>query len=125
MTEQVQEPQRNGDVLKLVAGAVLAILGFVGFYSLASWPVWSRWLMVLVGLVLGVFVALQSAAGAKLVQYLQGAKIELRKVVWPTKDESWKLTGLVFVVVIVLGLFFWGLDAVLLAVTRRLTGQGV
>jgi preprotein translocase subunit SecE len=124
MTEQVQQPQRSGDVFKLIAAAVLAVLGFVGFYYLASWPVWSRWLLVLVGLVLGAVVAVQSAPGAQFWQFVQSSRIELRKVVWPTKDESWKLTGLVFVVVIILGLFFWGLDAMLLALTRRLTGQG-
>ena len=124
MTEQVQEPQQSGDVLKLVAAAVLAVGGFVAFYYLSSWPVWSRWLLVLLGLVLGAVVAVQSVAGASFWQFVQSSRIELRKVVWPTKDESWKLTILVFVVVVILGLFFWGLDAMLLALTRRLTGQG-
>lgn len=124
MTEQVQEPQRGGDVLKLAAGALLVVLGFVGFYYFASWPVWSRWLMVLVGLATGAVVAVQSAQGVQFWQFVQSSRIELRKVVWPTKDESWKLTGLVFVVVIIMSLFFWGLDSILLALTRHLTGQG-
>ncbi len=124
MTEQVQEPQRSGDVLKLAAGALLVVLGFVGFYYFASWPVWSRWLMVLVGLAAGAIVAVQSTQGVQFWQFVQSSRIELRKVVWPTKDESWKLTGLVFVVVIIMSLFFWGLDSILLALTRHLTGQG-
>jgi preprotein translocase subunit SecE len=124
MTEQVQEPQRSGDVLKLAAGALLVVLGFVGFYYFASWPVWSRWLMVLVGLATGAIVAVQSTQGVQFWQFVQSSRIELRKVVWPTKDESWKLTGLVFVVVIIMSLFFWGLDSILLALTRHLTGQG-
>ncbi|MGD9843492.1 MAG: preprotein translocase subunit SecE [Steroidobacteraceae bacterium] len=124
MTEQVQAPQRGGDVLKLIAAAVLAVLGFVAFYYLASWPAWSRWLLVLVGLVLGAVTAVQSTPGAQFWQFVQSSRIELRKVVWPTKDETWKLTGLVLIVVIILGLFFWGLDAILLALTRHLTGQG-
>ena len=124
MTEQVQEPQRSGDVLKLVAAAALAVFGFVGFYYLASWPVWSRWILVLVGLVLGSVVAVQSEAGLRFWQFILNSRIELRKVVWPTKDEAWKLTGLVVMVVIIMGLFFWALDALLLVITRYLTGQG-
>ena len=100
------------------------VLGFVGFYYFASWPVWSRWLMVLVGLATGAIVAVQSTQGVQFWQFVQSSRIELRKVVWPTKDESWKLTGLVFVVVIIMSLFFWGLDSILLALTRHLTGQG-
>jgi preprotein translocase subunit SecE len=122
MTEQVQAPEQNGgDAFKLIAAAVVVVLGFVGFYYLDAWPVWSRWLMVLAALVGGALVALQSAQGKVFWQFVQSSKIELRKVVWPTKDESWKLTGLVFVVVIILGVFFWGLDWVLGSLTRWLT----
>jgi preprotein translocase subunit SecE len=124
MTEQVQEPQRGGDTLKLIAAAVLAVLGFVGFYYLSSWPVWSRWLLVLVGLVLGAVVGVQSESGVRFWQFVLSSRIELRKVVWPTKDETWKLTGLVMMVVLILGVFFWGLDALLLTLSRHLTGQG-
>lgn len=123
MAEQVPTPdsQHGGDVPKLIAAAVLAVLGFVGFYALSAWPIWSRWLLVLVGLVAGGFVAVQSAAGQAFWQFVQGSRVELRKVVWPSKDESWKLTGLVFVVVIILGIFFWGLDWMLGSLTRWLT----
>lgn len=124
MTEQVQAPQRSGDALKLVAAAVVAVLGFVGFYYLANWPVWSRWLLVLAGLVLGSVTAVQSEPGVRFWQFVLSSRIELRKVVWPTKDETWKLTGLVVMVVVILGLFFWALDALLLVLTRHLTGQG-
>jgi preprotein translocase subunit SecE len=122
MTEQVQAPEQSGgDVFKLIAAAVVAVLGFVGFYYLAGWPVWARWLVVLAALVGGALVALQSAQGKAFWQFVQSSKIELRKVVWPSKDESWKLTGLVFVVVIILGVFFWGLDWMLGSLTRWLT----
>jgi preprotein translocase subunit SecE len=47
----------------------------------------------------------------------------LRKVVWPTRDETIKTTYVVFAFAIVMGLFFWGLDWVLTWLTRFLTGQ--
>ncbi|MGC3982097.1 MAG: preprotein translocase subunit SecE [Steroidobacteraceae bacterium] len=121
MTEQVQEVPRGGDVFKLVAAAVVVVAGFVAYYYFSDLPAAVRWLMVLAGLVGGVFVALQSAQGAQFWQFVQSSRGELRKVVWPSKDESWKLTLLVFVVVIILGLFFWMLDGLLGMLTRWLT----
>jgi preprotein translocase subunit SecE len=121
MTEQVQEVPHGGDVFKLVAAALIAVAGFVAFYYFADLPSWARWLMVLAALVAGSFVALQSFQGAQFWQFVQSSRIELRKVVWPSKDESWKLTLLVFVVVLILGLFFWVLDGALGMLTRWLT----
>jgi preprotein translocase subunit SecE len=121
MTEQVQEVPRGGDVFKLVAAALIAVAGFVAFYYFGNLPAWSRWLMVLAALSGGAFVALQSSQGAQFWQFVQSSRIELRKVVWPSKDESWKLTLLVFVVVLILGLFFWVLDGALGMLTRWLT----
>jgi preprotein translocase subunit SecE len=121
MTEQVQEVPRGGDVFKLVAAALIAVAGFVAFYYFDNVPVWARWLMVLAALSASVFVALQSFQGAQFSQFVQSSRIELRKVVWPSKDESWKLTLLVFVVVLILGLFFWVLDGALGMLTRWLT----
>jgi len=124
MAEQVQESPRGGDVFKLVAGAAIVIAGFVGFYYLQQQPVWVRWLLVLAALVAGMAVALQSAVGKEFWQFVQSSRTELRKVVWPTKQESIQVTLLVFVVVIVLGLFFWGLDSLLAYLTQMLTGTG-
>jgi preprotein translocase subunit SecE len=47
----------------------------------------------------------------------------LRKVVWPSRDETIKTTYVVFIFAIAMGLFFWGLDWVLTWLTRLLTGQ--
>lgn len=123
MTEQVQERPGGGDVFKLVAGAAIAVAGFVGFYYLQQFPIWVRWLLVLVALVAGAAVALQSAAGKEFWQFVQSSRVELRKVVWPTRQESIQVTLLVFVVVIVLGLFFWGLDSLLAYLTQLLTSR--
>ena len=50
--------------------------------------------------------------------------MELRKVVWPTRDEAIQTTIAVFVFTLIMGVFFWLLDMFLLWLTRLLTGQG-
>jgi preprotein translocase subunit SecE len=52
------------------------------------------------------------------------SRIELGKVVWPSREDTGKMTLVVFVFVIVAGVFFWALDMVLAWATRALTGQG-
>jgi preprotein translocase subunit SecE len=50
--------------------------------------------------------------------------VELRKVVWPTRDETLKTTIAVFVFVTIAGVFFWLLDLVLAWATRFWTSPG-
>lgn len=123
MTEQVQASPQSGDAFKLLAAIAVIVAGFVGFYYLDQQPVWVRWLLVLAALVAGSAVASQSALGKEFWQFVYSARIELRKVVWPTKQESMQVTLLVFAVVLILGLFFWGLDAALATMTKWLTSR--
>ena len=124
MTEQVQPNPEGGNALKLLIAAVIVVAGFVGFYYLDQQPIWVRWLIVLAALVGGAAIASQSTLGKEVWQFIQSARIELRKVVWPTRKDSTNVTIVVFVAVTVLGLFFWGLDAALAFLTKWLTTRG-
>jgi preprotein translocase subunit SecE len=61
--------------------------------------------------------------GREFWQFAIAARIELRKVVWPGRDETVKTTYVVFIFAIVMGLFFWALDWALTWLTRWLSGQ--
>ena len=63
---------------------------------------------MLAALVLGTLVGLQSAPGRTFWEFVQSSRIELRKVVWPDRQETMQVTLVVFVMIIVLSLFFWG-----------------
>jgi preprotein translocase subunit SecE len=124
MAEQVQENATALDAAKLVAGVAIAAAGIAGFYLLTEVPIWARWILVLAAFVAAAFVALQSHQGKTFWAFVQSSRVELRKVVWPNRQETWQVTLVVFVMVIVLGLFFWGLDTLLGLVTRWLTSHG-
>ncbi len=124
MTEQVQDGARPLDTVKLVAATAVLVAGIAGFYVLSAQPIWVRWLIVLAAFAGAVFVALQSYQGKTFRQFVQTARIELRKIVWPNRQETLQVTLLVFVMLLVLGLFFWGLDLLLGSLTRWLTGRG-
>jgi preprotein translocase subunit SecE len=100
------------------------VAGLAGFYLLSSQPIWLRWIIVLASIGLGGLVSLQSYQGKTFWAFVQGSRIELRKVVWPTGKETRQVTLVVFIMVIVMSLFFWGLDTLLALLTKYLTGRG-
>jgi preprotein translocase subunit SecE len=120
---KVQEPG-TADKAKLAAAVLIVIAGVAGYYVLADQSSWLRWLAVVVSLVLAALVAVFSRYGVEFRHFVELARIELRKVVWPTRDETLKTTGVVLFFVVVAGLFFWLLDLVLAWATKTLTGQG-
>ena len=124
MTDKVETGASALDTAKLVAAVAILVGGVAGFYLLSSYPLAVRWVLVLASLGVGIVVALQSVQGRTFWQFAQGSRVELRKVVWPTRQETLQTTLVVFVAILAMGVFFWLLDMLLGAVTRALTGQG-
>ncbi len=124
MNEHVETQAGPLDTAKVVLAAIVLVGGIAAFYLLGDLPLVVRWLIVLGGIVAGLAIAMQSQYGRDLWQFSQSARIELRKVVWPTRQETLQTTIVVFVFVIVAGLFFWIIDMVLAWATKFLTGQG-
>ncbi len=112
------------DTLKLVAAGAILLGGIVGYYYYADVSVLVRVIGVMLALAASVFVALQSSRGQEFWKFVQGSRIELRKVVWPTREETIQTTITVLIFAMLMGVFFWLLDMFLLYVTRLLTGQG-
>jgi len=112
------------DKLLLVIASALIVGGVVAFYYFADLATVIRALMVLAGTVGGIAVAMLSAPGKELWSFIVGSRIEVRKMVWPNRQETMQTTGAVLVFVLVMGVFFWGLDLLLLWATRLITGQG-
>jgi len=112
------------DTLKLVVAAAVLLGGLVAYYYYVDVATVFRALGVLVAFGLSVVVMLQSTQGKALWRFIIASRVELRKVVWPTRDEAIQTTIAVFVFTLIMGVFFWLLDMFLLWLTRLLTGQG-
>ena len=111
------------DKVKLAIAVVLVCAGVTGFYLLAESPTIVRVAPVLLGVALGAAVALTSAPGKQFYAFAQESVAETRKVVWPTRKESFQTTGVVFLFVVVMALFLWVVDAALLWVVKLLMGR--
>ena len=122
MTEEIKAQDGGAaDTVKLVIAILFVIAGVVGFYVVSPQAVWLRWLAVVGGLVLGAVVIAFSQYGTDLKQFIALSRIELRKIVWPNRQETLMTTAVVLGFVLLAGLFFWGLDLVLAWATQALT----
>ncbi|MGH8133217.1 MAG: preprotein translocase subunit SecE [Steroidobacteraceae bacterium] len=125
MTDDIKvQDAGTADKAKLAVAILIVIAGVAGYYLLANQASWMRWLAVAAGLALAAVVLAFSSYGAAFRQFVELARVELRKIVWPNRQDTGMTTLVVFGFVIAFGLFFWVLDLVLAWATKALTGQG-
>ncbi|MCK7594283.1 preprotein translocase subunit SecE [Pseudomarimonas salicorniae] len=110
------------DVVKYVLAAALVVAGVVAFYWFSEWPGPLRGLMVAGGLVLGGAVFAFTSKGRAAAEYLSESRFELRKVVWPTRQETLRSTGVIAVVVVIISLLLGLIDLIVSNVVRWLLG---
>jgi len=109
------------DIVRLLIAAVALVGGLYAYYYYQAEVAQAlRVLMVLGGAIVGIGIAMTSTQGQRLWHFIQGSRVEIRKVVWPTKQETTQTAIAVFVFTLVMMLFFWGLDSGLLWLTRTL-----
>ena len=111
------------DTIKLLVSAAVLIGGLYAYYYFETEIIVPlRALIVLAGAGAGIAIAMTTTQGRRLWHFIQGSRVELRKVVWPTRQETTQTAIAVFVFTLVMMLFFWALDSGLLWLTRRLVG---
>ena len=111
------------DIIKLLISAAALLGGLYAYYYYEPQIAQAlRVLMVLAGTAAGIGIAMTSTQGQRLWHFIQGSRVEIRKVVWPTKQETTQTAIAVFVFTLIMMLFFWVLDSGLLWLTRTLVG---
>ena len=109
------EPQtvNRADTFKLLAAGTIVLVALVAFYAFANHSLLARVIGLLAAAGAAVAIAVKTEPGAETVEFVRGARSELRKVVWPTRQETTQTTLIVVVVVVVMALILWGLDTFL------------
>jgi preprotein translocase subunit SecE len=120
---QTSEVASAKDTALMTLSIVVLLAGIVAFYWFDEDALPLRLGMVAGGLVLAGGLLWISWYGREFRQFAQAARVELRKVVWPSREDTVRTTIMVIAFAIVMGLFFWFLDMILTWLIRLLTGQ--
>ncbi len=113
-----------GDIVKYALALLLVVAGVFAFYWFdGQWPSVARAGAVVAGVVAGVAVFMTSAKGRETREFLVESRFELRKVVWPTRQEAMRMTWVVIIVVIIIALLLAGFDTVIQWLVKLFLGQ--
>ncbi len=113
MSAKAEAKDGRFDALKWVVVAALVAAGVAGNQYFSASPILYRVLALVALAAVAGFVALQTVKGAAFLQLAKEARTEIRKVVWPTRQETTQTTLVVVAVVLVMSLLLWGLDSLL------------
>ncbi|WP_233843346.1 preprotein translocase subunit SecE [Dyella sp. 2HG41-7] len=108
----------GADIGKLVLAVLVLAAGIVGYTYLgnigAASPV--RLVTIIAAVIVSVAIASFTSLGRRARHFLSESQFEMRKVVWPTRDETIKTTGIIIAVVIILSLLLGLIDLILKSV---------
>ena len=112
MTGKAEATTASGmDVFKLAIAAIIVIAGLAAFYVYADYPLLYRVLGIVAAVVVAAVIAFTTERGRTLASFMQDARTEVRKMVWPTRGETLQTTLVVFVVVFFCHYFYGSLIA--------------
>ena len=117
---QVSRP----DTYKLIAAVSLFLVAVAAFYYFANYSTLVRVIGLLAASGAAVAIAATTEPGGSVLEFIKESRMELRKVVWPTRTETLQTTFVIMGVVVLTSIFMWLLDALLLWAVRLLMGQG-
>lgn len=124
MSQQSKTHGGSMDSLKWAVVVVLITASVIGNNHFSDQSALIR-VLVITGLsVFAALLALRTKKGQRFWQFALEAKTELKKVVWPSRQETLQISIIVLAIVSIVGLILWGADALLLKIIAFITGYG-
>ncbi|WP_434526770.1 preprotein translocase subunit SecE [Photorhabdus asymbiotica] len=117
-----QGSRRSLEVVKWLLVAVLLTVAIVGNYLYREYSLPLRAIAVVIIVALAGAAALWTAKGKTTLAFAREARIEMRKVIWPTRQEALHTTLIVAAVTALMSLILWGLDGILVRLVSFITG---
>jgi len=112
----------TADKLKLILAMLIVVSGIGGFYYFGDKAELIRWAALLAAIALAIILAAQTALGRNAWEFIKGARLELRKVIWPAKKETIQVTLVVSVMVVLVAIYMWVIDWGLHKIVKAVTG---
>jgi preprotein translocase subunit SecE len=117
------EAVSTSDIVKYVFAALLVVAALAGFYWFVEIATPLRVLGMLVAFGVAIAVFMMTSKGRQTREFFAETRFELRKVVWPTRQETTRTTGVILVVVVVISLILALFDLIISTGVRALLGS--
>ncbi len=112
MTKQIDNLKSGSDQWKTILAIAIVIAALALYYlNPLNFNTLTKVLITLLWFVIAGAVFIKSTQGDRFLHFLRETRIELRKVVWPTREETAKTTGIIMIAVVVVAIFLWIIDA--------------
>ena len=112
MAKQIDNLKSGSDQWKTILAVVIIIVALALYYiNPLNFNTLTKVLVTLVWFVVAGGVFIKSSQGDRFQHFLKETRIELRKVVWPTREETFKTTGIIMIAVVIVAIFLWIIDA--------------
>lgn len=122
MSLETEQDPSQFDIAKLSLAFAAMIAGIGGFYVYADQSLLLRVIGLLLALSVTVGLVYVTAIGQSFWRFAQGSRIELKKIIWPTRKETIQTTLIVGVMVLFVGILLWMFDSLLLWGIGQVTG---
>ncbi|ENM5740271.1 preprotein translocase subunit SecE [Vibrio mimicus] len=119
---EAPDSSNAADILKWVITFVLLVAAVVGNYLYGELSVVARAAGVIVLIAAALGVAATTTKGKEAIVFARESRMEVRKVVWPTRQETMQTTLIVLAVSIVMALALWGIDGIMVRLVAFVTG---
>jgi preprotein translocase subunit SecE len=124
MNSKTETQQGSTDIFKFLLALTVLIISLAGFYYYSEAPKIFRVLGILGGIIVSLLVVSQTFKGRQAIDFVREAQVEVRKIVWPTRQETSQTTLFVIIVVIIFAILLWVLDLGLSSSIQGLIGRG-
>jgi len=125
MSVQTENTSSGLDIFKWFLVVVFLAAAVVGNQYFDEQSLLIRVVAILVAAVIAMLIAATTEKGKTILGFAKESRIEARKVVWPTRQETIQTTLIIMLAVAVMSLLLWGLDGILVRVVAFVLGQEV
>lgn len=120
MVTKAEQTTSGFDTVKLLAALLLLIAGVVGFYFFEDESQLLRVIGMLAVVAVAFLIVTTTDIGRRSLGFVREARVEVRKVVWPTRAETTQTTIAVLIMVFVVAIMLWLIDLALGSGVRSL-----
>ena len=113
MVTKTEQPASSFDTVKLAVALMVLIGGVVGYYYFEGESQLFRVLGLIALVVVAFLLVAVTNIGRRALGFFKDARVEVRKVVWPTRQETLQTTFMVMIMVFIVALMLWAVDSAL------------